>query len=83
VDTRTEKQIIANLNEYLHDKTAIVITHRIFSLFNFDQIIVLEDGSIVEQGKHQELLKKQGYYYSLFKRQQEQEKKQENGEEQG
>jgi ATP-binding cassette, subfamily B, multidrug efflux pump len=83
VDTRTEKQIIANLNEYLHDKTAIVITHRIFSLFNFDQIIVLEDGSIVEQGKHQELLKKQGYYYSLFKRQQEQEKKQENREEQG
>lgn len=73
VDTRTEKQIIGSLNEYLHDKTAIVITHRIFSLFNFDQIVVLENGKIVELGTHQELLSRKGYYAQLYARQQEQE----------
>ena len=72
VDVRTEKQIIGNLNEYLSDKTAIVITHRIFSLFDFDQIIVLENGTVIEQGKHQELLEKRGYYAGLYARQQEQ-----------
>ena len=72
VDIRTEKEIISNLNEYLHDKTAIVITHRIFSLFTFDQIIVLEDGKIAEQGKHHQLLAKAGIYAGLYARQQEQ-----------
>jgi ATP-binding cassette subfamily B protein len=81
VDTRTEKQIISSLNEYLHNKTAIVITHRIFSLFNFDQIIVLEDGRIIERGKHHELLARKGYYAGLYARQQEQEKAREEGHE--
>ena len=48
VDARTENEIIGNLNEYLQDKTAIIITHRIFSLFSFDKIVVLEEGTIVE-----------------------------------
>lgn len=81
VDTRTEKAIISSLNEYLHDKTAIVITHRIFSLFHFDQIIVLEDGKIIERGTHSELLARGGYYAGLYARQQEQEKASEKGEE--
>jgi ATP-binding cassette subfamily B protein len=74
VDARTEKEIIGNLNEYLEDKTAIIITHRIFSLFNFDKIVVLEDGVIVEQGIHSELVAVPGGYYAgLYARQQEQE----------
>jgi len=73
VDARTEKEIISNLNEYLRDKTAIIITHRIFSLFSFDKIVVLDDGVIVEQGTHQQLLSKNGYYAGLYARQQQQE----------
>lgn len=74
VDARTEKEIIGNLNEYLQDKTAIIITHRIFSLFSFDKIVVLENGEIVEQGTHQQLMGMNGYYSGLYARQQEQEK---------
>ena len=73
VDARTEKEIIGNLNEYLQNKTAIIITHRIFSLFSFDKIVVLENGAIVEQGTHHDLLAKKGYYAGLYARQQEQE----------
>lgn len=71
VDARTEKEIISNLNAFLQDKTAIIITHRIFSLFSFDKIVVLEDGAIVEQGTHLDLLAQNGYYAGLYARQQE------------
>jgi ATP-binding cassette subfamily B protein len=70
VDAKTEKQILNNLDEVLRNKTALIITHRIFSLIQFDQIIVLEDGHIVEQGKHEELLALNGYYSELYRRQQ-------------
>lgn len=73
VDARTEKEIIQNLNQYLSNKTAIIITHRIFSLFDFDSIIVLEDGKIVETGRHHELISLNGYYAGLYAKQQEQE----------
>ena len=72
VDARTEKEIISNLNEYLRDKTAIIITHRIFSLFNFDKIVVMDDGKIAEEGTHAELLSKNGLYAGLYTRQQQQ-----------
>lgn len=78
VDARTEQEIISSLNHYLKAKTAIIITHRIFSLFNFDKIIVLEDGAIIEQGTHVELLGRNGNYAKLFARQQEQDMKQGN-----
>jgi ATP-binding cassette subfamily B protein len=77
VDARTENKIIGNLYDFLNDKTAIIITHRIFSLFKFDKIVVLEDGEIVEQGNHNELLDRNGYYAGLYARQQEQENSQE------
>ena len=69
VDTRTEKQILAYFNEQLADKTAIIITHRIYSLLQFDKIIVLEDGRIVEEGTHEELLGKKGYYSDIYEKQ--------------
>jgi ATP-binding cassette subfamily B protein len=72
VDAKTEKEIIGNLYDYLENKTAIIITHRIFSLFHFDKIIVLEDGEIVEQGVHEDLLLRNGYYSELYNRQQQQ-----------
>jgi len=75
VDARTEKEIIGNLNQFLTGKTAIIITHRIFSLFEFDKIIVLDDGKIMEQGTHEQLLQQNGYYAEMYYRQQEQDNK--------
>jgi len=70
VDAKTEKEIIGNLYRFLQDKTAIIITHRIFSLFEFDKIIVLDEGRIIEQGTHADLLEANGYYAYLYRQQQ-------------
>ena len=73
VDAKTENEIIGNLYRYLENRTAIIITHRIFSLFHFDKIVVIEDGQIVEQGTHEQLMGLNGYYTELYNRQQQQE----------
>ncbi|MFT3704470.1 MAG: ABC transporter ATP-binding protein [Agriterribacter sp.] len=75
VDARTEKEIIGNLYDYLSDKTAIIITHRVFSLFEFDAILVMDKGSIIEKGTHEELLVLNGHYADMYRQQQEQEEK--------
>jgi ATP-binding cassette, subfamily B, multidrug efflux pump len=72
VDAKTENEIIGNLYEYLEHRTAIIITHRIFSLFHFDKIVVIEDGKIVEQGTHEQLMNLNGFYTELYNRQQQQ-----------
>lgn len=69
VDTQTEKNILSNLKPYLIDKTLIVITHRISPDWNFDKIIVMEDGQIIEQGSHEQLFKLNGQYAQLYKQQ--------------
>jgi len=67
VDAKTEYEIISNLYQYLHDKTAIIITHRIFTSFKFDKIIVLDNGKLNESGTHEELLQRNGYYAELYR----------------
>lgn len=74
VDAKTESQIINNLYGYLKSKTAVIITHRIFSLFNFDKVIVLKDGAIAEMGTHEQLLVKRGLYAEMYDHQQKHEK---------
>jgi ATP-binding cassette, subfamily B, multidrug efflux pump len=70
VDSKTEKEILENLNTLLHGKTCIIISHRIFSLLQFDKILVLNDGQIAEQGTHEDLLKLNGIYTELYNLQQ-------------
>jgi ATP-binding cassette subfamily B protein len=70
VDTRTEHAIAENLEEYLKDKTAIVITHRIFNSIHFDKIVVMQEGRIIQEGTHEALLSAEGYYRELFHLQQ-------------
>ena len=69
VDTETEEKILNNLSEDISSKTTIIITHRISSAKNANQIIFLDNGEIVEKGTHEELIKLKGFYYELFTKQ--------------
>lgn len=67
VDTQTEKNILGNLKTYLEGKTTIVITHRLFTSWQFDNIIVMDDGAIAEQGTHEQLMAANGHYAKLYR----------------
>ena len=69
LDANNERIIMQNLDEFLKGKTAIVVAHRLSTVKNADQIVVLENGKIVEIGTHQELVQKNGNYYTLVKNQ--------------
>lgn len=69
VDTRTERLIQKALEKLLVGRTSFVIAHRLSTIRNADLVLVIEDGQIVERGKHDELLAKKGAYYALYMRQ--------------
>ena len=69
VDTRTEVQIQGALLELMKGRTSFVIAHRLSTIRNADKIVVIEDGEIIEQGHHEELLVQRGAYYRLYQSQ--------------
>ena len=69
VDTHTEEQILQSLREFRKNRTCLLVSHRISTVQDSDWIFVLEDGRILEQGDHAELLKKKGIYYDLYQKQ--------------
>lgn len=69
VDTETEEMILHNLFEISKDKTTIIVSHRVSSAKNADKIIILEDGKIIQQGSHNQLINQEGYYASLYLKQ--------------
>ena len=66
VDTRTEQQIQAAMRELMREKTCFVIAHRLSTIRNADNILVIRDGDVVEQGTHEELMKRNGFYSELY-----------------
>ncbi|MDQ1139638.1 ABC transporter ATP-binding protein [Pedobacter agri] len=69
VDTKTEEEILQNLGKIMSGKTSILIAHRISTIKNADKILVLDDGKIIEQGTHNELLSLNGSYTELYNHQ--------------
>jgi len=69
VDTNTERKILDKLKPFMEKRTCIIIAHRISTLQDADEIIVLDDGQIIERGNHEELLDNRGYYYKIYQRQ--------------
>ena len=69
IDTRTEKHIQDAMYKLMEGKTSLIIAHRLSTIAGADQIVVMDQGSIVETGTHQELLAKGGRYYELYQTQ--------------
>ena len=66
VDTRTEELVARAMDNLTKDKTSFIIAHRLSTIKNADMILVINDGNIIEQGSHEELLKKKGFYADLY-----------------
>ncbi|MEZ4837818.1 ABC transporter ATP-binding protein [Flavobacterium sp.] len=69
VDTETEEQILNNLFEICKNKTTIIVSHRVSSAKNADKILIIDDGEIIQQGTHYQLLNEEGYYKELYLKQ--------------
>ena len=69
IDTQTEQLIQQAIDHLLQDRTSFLIAHRLSTIRKADLILVVQDGKIVEQGKHLELLQKKGYYHNLYSKQ--------------
>lgn len=70
VDTDTEEKILTNIKNLRKGKTNVIIAHRLSALIDADQIIVIDNGAVTEQGTHKQLLARKGLYFSLYKKQQ-------------
>ena len=69
LDAKNERAIVENLNEFYKGRTVIIVAHRLSTVKNADQIIVIEKGKIIETGNHVSLIEKKGAYYNLVKNQ--------------
>lgn len=69
MDTETEKSILKSLNRHTKDITTIIVSHRISSIKNTNNIIVLENGRIIQEGNHDQLINQKGYYKQLYNKQ--------------
>ena len=69
MDNRTSQTLLGNIKELTEDRTCIIISNKISDVKQSDKIIVLDNGNIVEQGVHDELIEKQGIYYEFFEQQ--------------
>ncbi len=69
VDTETEEEILSNLNKISKNKTTFIVSHRVSTTKNADKIIVLQDGKIIQQGTHNQLIDTKGYYADLYLKQ--------------
>jgi len=67
LDAENERMVIENIAQFSQGRTVIVIAHRLSTVKNADQIVVLDNGEIVERGAHKELIAKKGKYYHLIK----------------
>ncbi|POY36116.1 ABC transporter [Solitalea longa] len=69
VDTKTEEEILSNLGQVMHNKTSIIISHRVSSIKNADKIFVIDEGMIIESGNHETLIAQKGEYFELYEKQ--------------
>ena len=69
LDTETELKVIKSLKNYIKNTTTIISSHRLSSVQNLDEIVVLGDGKIIQKGNHEQLIKEKGYYKELFQKQ--------------
>jgi ATP-binding cassette subfamily B protein len=69
LDVDTERQVVANLRSYLKGRTLLMITHRLTTLIEADQIVVMHAGRVDESGSHQQLMAQKGRYFALYQSQ--------------
>ncbi len=69
LDAKNEREIVENLDDFYKGRTVVVVAHRLSTVKNADQIVVIDSGKVVEKGTHTELIEKQGGYFNLVKNQ--------------
>ena len=69
LDVNTERQVVRNLREHLNDQTVLMITHRLSTLIEADQIVMMHAGRVDEKGTHHQLMQLKGRYYALYQSQ--------------